>query len=144
MEYTFIEQVDISRGRFLLAKFTKLTEDFIKNLYVQSFSDELFGHEPDYNIHNDITYLFVYLISIDAELRTQLANGNKDVWYDKKHYIELYRLDDLRKYYKCIGLDITPLLSLIELNSVEVPGGIDFMYIEGNPEDEQSEKFVVS
>lgn len=144
MEFNFIEQIDISRQRLLLSEFSRLTHKYRRTNFDNSFSAEMFGDDPEYNIQNDLTYLFAYLLSIDAELQNHLNNGNLAPWYDKKYYIELYQIEKLRKHFKCIGLDITPLLALIQLNTVEIPGGIDFMYIEGNPEDAQSEVFTVS
>lgn len=144
MDLAIFGKNDISRQQFLLAKFSQIVSSFTRDQFESAISDEYFGNKPNYDSMNDFNYLFVLLLIIDNEMNFDLSTGNTAPWYDKIYYIEKYRLEDVRKHFKCMGYDITPLLSLIELNDAQPPSGIDHMYIEGNPQDANAEVFVVS
>lgn len=144
MDYTIFGKNDISRQRFLLYNFSVMAREFDHKLYTNAISCEMFGSPPQYDINNELTYLYVLLLYIDSEMGNDLKNGNTAPWYDKRYYIQKYSIEKVRKRFMCYGFDITAMLSLIGLNNEEAPSGIDYMYIEGHLTDVLAETFIIS
>lgn len=146
MDYNMIGRTDIKPQLNVIGQYQLVASKIYTELDQRAINSIVFGGKSDvvYSLINDMHFLLVLLLIIDDEMRNHLEQGNLAPWYDKEYYIEKYDLDCIRTYFMCKGIDIQPMLAIIGLNSKEYPKGIGFMYIEGNPDDENAETFTVS
>ena len=81
---------------------------------------------------NDIMYLQVYLEIVSLSIRQDIANssnpcGDPNITY--KAYDQRFKLNCVKQYYRCLGIDPEPLFSIYGINQ-PLGGGIAFDAIE--------------
>lgn len=103
----------------------------------KAYTNEMFG-KRDNNWLNvqDIHYFWNLLVIMHREkelYRTQYELGIIDEEPDNTFYSDKYNLECIRKTFKCKGIDILPLLKLIDLDYIlQVKDGINYMAIVPN------------
>lgn len=110
-----------------------------KNSFKQTkaFSNELFGkRDSNWLDVSDIHYLWNLMVIMRREkelYETQYGLGIVDEEPENTYYRDKYNLECIRKTFKCKGIDILPLLRLIDLDYViQRKDGIDYMAIVPN------------
>lgn len=105
----------------------------INCLYDDIFRDEVYGKKTDrIDILASLNYLLFYLILIFQERELDSNNeGDKG----SNYYRDLYKIEIVRDYFYCKGIDIDNVLNLFNLsytNELVAQDGINFMEIDGD------------
>lgn len=109
----------------------------IKKFNDKSHTNEMFGKKDNnWNFTNHIHYFWNLLLIMRNEkqvYRNQLELGIIDEEPDNTFYRDKYDLECIRKNFSCIGVDILPLLTIIELDYIiQYVDGLDYMAIIPN------------
>lgn len=90
----------------------KCSDAFIKLGYGKEIMGTL-GYQDVFNKLNLFHYLAVYLFFINEDITNNVANG---VTYTTEEYVEMYKLDCIRKGLSCTGCNPDNALSAFSLN----------------------------
>lgn len=126
------------------------------NEYVSSiYSQEMFGNveksDSYANALNDLHYLYAYMVIIyfqrqEDKLLDTDCNRDKGSAY----YYEEYKIDCIKRYFKCRNIDISSMLNTFGLTKTNtIPDGINFMCIDACVDDtpncsDDNELFIVN
>ena len=125
----------IDRELTLINKFYQAVAENFDELDEDIITSTVFGNDSTSSVNsmNELHYLLCLLLIIQDEIyHDEKVNQS---WFDRSEYIERYKIDCIRKYFDCKGINIVPMLGLVSMHTKTVPDGIGYMHIEGNSND---------
>lgn len=132
----------------LLVAYYGEVSSFLPDILTKAYDKACFGYHDKscelYNLVNDVHYLFGLLLVLKEERNQDKDSCNSDK--GSEYYFEKYKLMCVKKHFKCLGLDIQPLLNVFGLTVTSITQssekGINFMYIEESPDPLCTNKYV--